>query len=79
MAGYNDHVRNLIINYEAKTGHGMAIRYIYEAADLQEAVRDHTYTKLPFTQHWVDRELQVTKNPSLILFHGSLQKALIVE
>lgn len=63
MEGYNDYVRNMVVNYEAKTGHGMAIRYLYEAADLQEAARDHAYTKLPFTEHWVDREVKVTYHP----------------
>ena len=60
MEGYADRFRNIIINYEAETNHNMAMRYLFPTADLQQAVHDHTYTSLPFTEHWVERNVEVS-------------------
>jgi hypothetical protein len=48
MAGYQDFFRNMLVNYESHTGHDLAARYLYPKADMREAMKDHTYTKLPF-------------------------------
>jgi len=48
MPGYDDFFRNTMINYEAETNHGLGMRFLMEKADLQEAMHDHTYTKIPF-------------------------------
>ena len=56
---YTEYSMNQIFNYEAETNHNLAIRYLFPAADLKEAVHDHTYTQLPFTEHWVDHKIQV--------------------
>lgn len=60
QAGYQDHVRSHIINYIANTGEDLAIRYMYEGADIQAAAADHDYCALPFTEHWVDNRNQLS-------------------
>ncbi len=52
--GYNDYVRNHIINYVAQTGEDITLRYLYPAADVQAAAADHHYSLLPMTELWVD-------------------------
>ncbi len=60
MPGYNDFFRNTLVNYESATNHGLAFRYLFKKASLKDAAHDHTYTKLPFPEHWVDRALTVS-------------------
>ena len=59
--GYNDLVRNHIINYCAcsETSNDIALRYAYPKADLQTAATDHLYETRPVTHFMVDRALQV--------------------
>lgn len=59
LEGYNDLVRNSIVNYCARTGQDLAMRYIYPKADLQTAVQDHFYLKRNFTEYWVDEGVKV--------------------
>lgn len=59
LAGYNDFVRNNVINYCSRTSHDLAMRYIYPKANLQAAVHDHAYLERSFTEYWVDKGLQV--------------------
>lgn len=59
VVGYNDYVRNAVVNYLALTGHDIAIRYIYPKADLHAAVQDHDYLYLPFTEYWVEHSVKV--------------------
>lgn len=59
MAGYNDRVRNLIFAYCWNSGKDIAMRYLYEKADIQTAAKDHSYLKKPFTQYWVENALKV--------------------
>ncbi|XP_014678575.1 PREDICTED: uncharacterized protein LOC106818373, partial [Priapulus caudatus] len=58
MSGYNDYVRNAVINYCAESLLDMTMRYLYPKVSLQAAVLDHDYLMLPFTEYWVDRSLQ---------------------
>ena len=59
LSGYNDLVRNNIINYCSLNSSDIAMRYIYPKADIQSAVHDHSYLPLDFTEYWVDQGLQV--------------------
>jgi hypothetical protein len=61
MEGYRDYARNMIINYVAEEQKDPACRYLHKEADLKQAMHDHTYTKLPFVQHWIDDKLKVSK------------------
>jgi hypothetical protein len=54
MAGYNDKVRNSVINFCAHTFMDMAPRYIYPKANIQQASIDHNYLRKPFTEYWID-------------------------
>jgi len=54
MEGYNSFVRNHVTNYCFVSGKDLAIRYTWDQADIQEAVKDHDYLKLPYTEYWVD-------------------------
>jgi len=60
LEGYNAFVANSITNYCYHSGKHLAFRYLVPKADLQAAVFDHDYTKLPFAQYWVDRANHVT-------------------
>ena len=53
--GYSDFVRNTIINYVAATQDDVAIRYLYEKADMQAASQDHDYCEIPYTEYMVDK------------------------
>ena len=57
--GYNDHVRNVIINYCSRSSKDIALRYIYRKADFQSASLDHDYLQLPFTQYCIDEAIKV--------------------
>ncbi|XP_046328487.2 uncharacterized protein LOC124112432 [Haliotis rufescens] len=61
MSGYNDHVRNMMTNYCAKSSHNIALRYVHPKADVQTAAEDHHYLKQPFTEYMVDMALKVTE------------------
>ncbi|XP_062590250.1 uncharacterized protein LOC134251845 [Saccostrea cucullata] len=59
MEGFEDRVRNILINYTAKSSADIAYRYLFKGADLKSAVHDHDYLSLPFTEYWVDEALKV--------------------
>lgn len=60
--GYNDYVRNLVINYSAsKRNADLSIRYLFGKADIQAAQHDHDYLAAPFTSYWIDRAVTVTQ------------------
>ena len=65
LAGYQDHVRNCIVNYVSKTGDDLVIRYLYDRAELQAASVDHTYSQLPFLEHWVDNRNAVNERDTM--------------
>ena len=54
-----DRMRNLLINFVAKTGKDITARYIFNGANLQVAALDHDYLDVPFTEHAVRRRIQV--------------------
>ncbi|CAC5380159.1 unnamed protein product [Mytilus coruscus] len=62
LKGYNDHVRNSLINFCSTTSMDISLRYIYPKADLQNAVHDHDYLERPFAEYWIDNALMVTEN-----------------
>ncbi|CAC5422087.1 MKL [Mytilus coruscus] len=51
LKGYNDHVRNSLINFCSTTSMDISLRYIYPKADLQNAVHDHDYLERPFAEY----------------------------
>ena len=61
LTGYADHVRSTVLNYCSKSSKDIAIRYLWEKANIQAAALDHDYLKLPFTEYWVDNALSVTE------------------
>ncbi|XP_021362744.1 uncharacterized protein LOC110456373 [Mizuhopecten yessoensis] len=65
--GYNDFVRNCIINHCSATSQDVAMRYLYRRANIQVAALDHDYTPLPFTEYWVDSAVQVTETQVSII------------
>ncbi|XP_046542946.1 uncharacterized protein LOC124253250 [Haliotis rubra] len=65
MAGFDDHVRNMMVNFCSATSEDLALRYLHPKADLQTAVKDHDYLDKPFSEYWVDRALQVTKDDAV--------------
>ena len=77
MNGYEDRFRNMLINYEAKSHHGLAFRYLFPKANLQEAARDHAYTKLPFTEHWVEYEIQVSLIVYIAIYNNNLCTSIV--
>ncbi|XP_056005483.1 uncharacterized protein LOC125659233 [Ostrea edulis] len=62
MEGYNDHVRNVLINYMSDSNTEMAFKYLMPKADLQAAVQDHDYLKQPYTEYWIDEALKVDRS-----------------
>ena len=60
MEGYNDFVRNTVINYCSATSKDIAFRYAIQRADLTTAVKDHDYLDKPFTEYWVDTSVNVS-------------------
>ena len=60
VPGYNDFVRNMVINYCSDTSHDLSMKYLYPKANLQAAAWDHAYVERPMTEYWVDKALQVT-------------------
>ncbi|CAG2203849.1 unnamed protein product [Mytilus edulis] len=62
LKGYNDHVRNSLINFCSTSSMDISLRYIYPKADLQNAVHDHDYLERPFAEYWIDNALKVTEN-----------------
>ncbi|XP_069105993.1 uncharacterized protein [Argopecten irradians] len=53
-AGYNAFVKTQVINYCAASSKDLAFRYLMPKANIQVAARDHDYSTLPITEHWVD-------------------------
>ena len=66
LPGYNDYVRSCVVNYCCSSGNDLAMRYLYEKADLSAAVHDHRYMTTPFTEFWVDSALQVVACCSIV-------------
>lgn len=60
LPGYSDSVRSSVVNYVAATQDDVAIRYLYQRADLQAAGHDHDYCKISFLEYHVDRANQLT-------------------
>lgn len=60
ISGYSDRVRNMVFNFCSATNKDLAIRYLYPKADVQSSALDHDYLKLPYTEYWVDRVVNVT-------------------
>ena len=69
MGGYNDMVRNLIINYCANTGADLTMRYAYPKANMQAAMTDHDYCMRPFTEYWIDEANKEKLYTSITKFH----------
>ncbi|XP_046557350.1 uncharacterized protein LOC124266602, partial [Haliotis rubra] len=61
MSGYNDRVRNMMVNYCASASHDIAFKYLHPKADLHTAADDHDYLKKPLTEYMVDSALKVTE------------------
>lgn len=59
VGGYEDRVRNHVLNMCANTGMDITMRFLYGKADLRAAVHDHHYLRLQFTQYWVDKSVKV--------------------
>ena len=49
--GYKDHVRNATVNYCARTGRDVTMRYAFEKAAIGEAEKDHDYLESPLVQY----------------------------
>ena len=60
MKGYNDHVRNTMLNYCSSTSMDISLRYIYPKANIQHAVLDHNYLEKSFAENWIDNALTVS-------------------
>ena len=60
LGGYNAFVVNSVTNYCFQSGQDLAFRYLIPKADLQTAMLEHDYTKLPFAEYWVDKANFVT-------------------
>jgi hypothetical protein len=54
MKGYNDHVRNTMVNYCSSTSMDISLRYIYPK------VLDHNYLEKSFAENWIDNALTVS-------------------
>ena len=59
--GYEDHVRNTMINYCSNTSKNITMRYLWGKADVQSASLDHDYLKLSVSEQIVDSALAVTE------------------
>ena len=59
MSGYNAFVANSVTNYRSQSGKDLAFRYLIPKADLETAMLDHDYTKLPFAEYSIDRANKV--------------------
>lgn len=59
LPGYNDHVRNLVINFSCHSNENIAMRFNFQRANLKEATLDHQYTEKMFTEYWIDSSLKV--------------------
>ena len=53
-------MRNLVTNFVAYTGKDITARYAFPRADLQEAVLDHNYLDVPFTEYQIRSRLNVS-------------------
>ena len=69
MEGYNSFVMNQTVNYLYQSENDLAIRFIWPKADLQEAMKDHDYLKLPFAEYWVDSVNAVSTRITLLVDH----------
>lgn len=67
IPGYNDYVRNCVINYVAATGDDIAARHGYNRANLQAANVDHAYCQLPLLEYHIDRITALTHQDALKL------------
>jgi hypothetical protein len=54
MGSYNDHVRNVLVNYCSSSSADIALPYSYPKADIQAASGDHDYLQKPFLEYWID-------------------------
>ena len=60
MEGYNDHVRNVMVNFCSRSSLDVALRYNYSKADIQSASNDHDYCQHPFLEYWIDQSVTVS-------------------
>ncbi|CAH1780165.1 unnamed protein product [Owenia fusiformis] len=59
MVGYNDYVRNAVINHCSNENHDITMRFMYPKAPVQYINNDHDYLKLPVLEQWVENGLKV--------------------
>ena len=64
MKGYNDHVRNTMVNYCSSTSMDISLRYAYPK------VLDHNYLEKSFAENWIDNALTV--NVYSVLFGAQI-------
>ena len=78
-ADRQDRMANLVTNYVACTGSDIGARYLFGAADLQEAARDHDYFDVPFTELLVRQRNKVinTEMQSTVLLELLLLTTLL--
>ena len=67
LGGYNDYVRNSVLNFCSHTSIDIALRHIYPKADIQQASSDHNYLQETFTEYWVDEALAVSTSYRMVL------------
>lgn len=62
VEGYNDMIRSNVIAYTYSTGKSVALRYLFEGADMVAAQLDHDYLEVPFLELWIEKSLEVNMN-----------------
>ncbi|XP_033739376.1 uncharacterized protein LOC117326767 isoform X1 [Pecten maximus] len=72
--GYNSFVRSQVINYCAVSSKDLAFRYLMPKANIQVAARDHDYTTLPMTEHWVDTGTKVSSMEEVLEIEETTKK-----
>lgn len=75
LPGFEDNVRNMIINYLANTRSDLTIRYLYDKTDIQTAVQNHDFLPLPMTEYWIDRPLELTREAATQLEVATREQA----
>jgi len=60
LPGYSDSVLSCVANCVAATQDHVAIRYLYQCADLQAAGHHHDYCETSSLEYYVDRANQLT-------------------
>lgn len=74
-AGYEDHVRNVVINYCSEKSKDLTIRYLWPKADIKAAIKDHSYLERSFTEYWVEDAVKVTEAQAVEIEASTRQQA----